>query len=493
MSANLLGTLSGLIKSRIFYKYILATLLIGIAINGIVLAAYFQHRQNEQTGQIAAELATIANRISRPASNLTNDGKDVLARELLAVFGAYSYVICTDLFLEDTVTPAVSWPIVGCARIKKPGNEISIALSGVGPQAKMQVRINPAVLQGRLRNEFGVLALLGSVGGLALILAGIGAFLWFINRPLKLLLSAIERFEKFDDPQQVAYTSTDEIGKVVSSYNTMLNREVERVTDIRDAHRSILDSVTYATRIQHGLLPTAAQLSAAFSDYGVLWQPRDLVGGDIYWIHVEGKCTTVAIIDCTGHGVPGGFMTMLAIASLERIFSENQNLTPGEILTRLSDLTRGLLKQDLENPESNDGMDAAICQFDATRDYGVFAGARQSVVVWNENQTTRLKGDRLSLGYPDSPAGLVFEEKTFPVDALTRVFLYTDGVTDQIGGPQGIAFGYSRLADVIKANASKDLDDILQAVEQSYSDYAGNEARRDDFTLFACQPKLRDE
>jgi len=485
------GGLGAVIRRRIFLKYILATLLVGIALNIVVLAFYYEHRRDTQTGQIAAEIATVANRIARPVSALVLQGEVHRARELLSVFAAFPYAICTDLYLDESDQPVTSWPVIGCARMKKPGRDISVALPGAGAGATMQVRIDPTILAAELRAEFLVLGALGMVGGLALVLGGVIAFLWFINRPLSLLLTAIERFERHDDPQRVAYQSEDEIGKVVDSYNMMLDREVERVSEIREAHRFILDSVTYATRIQQGLLPTQEQLTTACAESSVLWQPRDGVGGDIYWVHSNGPRTTIALIDCTGHGVPGGFMTMLAIATLERIFTAEENLTPGEILTRLSDLTRGLLNQDAANPVSNDGMDAAICRIDTASAEGIFAGARLSLILCSAGRAKRIRGDRLSLGYADTPAGPRFEETTFPVGADTKLFLTTDGVIDQLGGPRYIAFGYRRFMDIVEANASQSLDETLGELERELSEYAGDVKRLDDVAVLAFRPGER--
>ncbi|MXN65083.1 SpoIIE family protein phosphatase [Stappia sp. GBMRC 2046] len=484
------GGITGLVRRRIFFKYILATILIGVAMNTLILAFYYQQRQAEQTGEVAAEIATISNRVAGPAAALAQRGEAADARELLSVFAAFYYVICADLYTANTDTPAASWPVVGCSRIKKLGRTLDVPLPIVGKDARMHVRIDPDKLAMDLLYEFLVLVALGVAGGLALTFAGVAAFLWFINRPLSLMLGAIEKFERFGDPQKVDYRAEDEIGKVVASYNMMLDREVERVSEIREAHKAILDSVTYATRIQQGLLPTQEQVSEAFSEAAVLWQPRDLVGGDIYWVFSSGERTTVALLDCTGHGVPGGFMTMLAIATIERIFTENESLTPGAILTMLSDLTRGLLNQDTEEASSNDGMDAAICQIDSGTGKATFAGARLSLLVLKEGKVERIKGDKISLGYPDTPKSPRFTERTFPVDANSTLFLMSDGMTDQIGGKKRIAFGYRQAMRLIETHATQSLEEILNALEERLNDYARNEPRLDDLTAVAFRPRV---
>lgn len=479
-----------LFRRHIFFKYIAATLVLGILGNALVLLVYLQYRRADQSGQVAAEIATVANRLARPASELVESADISQSRELLSIFAAYPYVICVDLLLDGNSPPDVSWPVIGCSRIRKPGRTLDVSLPGIGPAASMQVRIDPLVLQNRLEREFSVLALLGTVGGLALTLAGIAAFLWFINRPLKLLLDAIEHFERKDVPKHVDYHTDDEIGRVIHSYNSMLDREMERVSEIREAHGSILDSVNYATRIQRGLLPTESQLSAAFAECAVLWQPRDLVGGDVYWINTRKQGITIAILDCTGHGVPGGFMSMLAIASLQRILSEDDTLTPAAILTRLSDLTKGLLNQNSADAGSNDGMDAAICMIESDSRHAIFAGAHLSLTICSEGTTTRIRGDRMSLGYKDTPASPQFHETRFPLTTETSLFLHTDGIVDQVGGPRGIAFGYRRLSAIIQQNSEASLASIVDTLEQKIVEYAAGEPRRDDLTVIAFRPVM---
>jgi hypothetical protein len=269
---------TNLVRNRIFLKYMLVTMAIGGALNTLVLFAYFERRSEAQTDQVAAEIATLANKIGRPASALASAGEIGQARALLAVFSGFPYTVCADLRLEvDTL--AVAWPAPGCDRIKRRGDDVVIPLPSVGADVVMLVRIDPKILASELRTEILVVIILGVFGGFALILSGAAAFLWLINRPLARLLAAIGLFEQRNEPQKVDHDTTDEIGRVITGYNTMLDREVERVAEVQSAHREIIASITYATRIQRALLPTEAQCEAAFSDFEVLWQPRDLVGG----------------------------------------------------------------------------------------------------------------------------------------------------------------------------------------------------------------------
>lgn len=481
--------IAGFVRRRIFAKYILATILIGTILNMIVLVFYYEIRRGQETGLVAAEVATIASRVGPPAAARLREGDAEAARELLSVFAAFPYAICADLVSSPGAAAAASWPRPGCDRIRRPGVDVEVPLAAAGPDTQLRVRIDDSVIAAELRTQFLVLSGLGAIGGLALVLAGGGAFLWLIVRPVGHLIGAMEHFERHAEPRRVSYDASDEIGRVMRSYNAMLDREVERVTQIREAHQSILDSVAYATRIQRGLLPTDEQLERAFSEAAVLWRPKELVGGDLYWVHVSGPVTTLAVLDCTGHGVPGGFMTMLAVATLERIFAEEEDPKPAEVLTRLSDLTRRLLNQDAETAKSNDGMDAAVCRIDSAAGVATFAGARLSLLRLSDGRIDRHRGDRLSLGYPDTPPGPRFREEHFSVDARTRLFVTTDGIIDQLGGANRLSFGYRRLRGALLARQGESLQRTLLEVEQAIDAYRSEVPQLDDITLVAFSPR----
>ncbi|WP_170476427.1 SpoIIE family protein phosphatase [Ruegeria arenilitoris] len=473
---------------RIFLKHILATLVIGGALNAVVLLFYYEFKRQAQTDQVAAEMATIANRIARPLAELVMAGNQAQAQSLLAVYSGFPYLICAEQRLEQNPETLVSWPAIGCEKIKKTGLDISVSVPTAAGPAVMLARIDQEILNRELRTEVGVVVLLGVLGGFALVLAGAAAFLWLINRPLRQMLSAIEKFELYDDPQRVTYRSEDEIGKVVQSYNSMLDREVERVSAIREAHHQIVESVNYATRIQQSLLPTTKQCKTAFSDFAVKWEPRDLVGGDIYWLRKDGPISTLAVIDCTGHGVPGGFMTMLAIGILERLYFEDGTLSPSSALSKLSDLTRTLLNQDQSGATSNDGMDAAICQIDVNKGTAIFSGAHMSLLIKQGEKVERLRGDKLSLGYMDTPKSPKLSEQNFQFDENTFLAIATDGLIDQLGGEKRLAFGFQRVISTMKHGDWSSSADLLEAIDRVFKNYTKDENRLDDLTVIAFRP-----
>lgn len=188
----------------------------------------------------------------------------------------------------------------------------------------------------------------------------------------------------------------------------MLNYLVEanhaRAEALAELHTEMMDSVNYAGRIQSSLLPNRLALQEGLRSVGVLWEPRDVVGGDVYWRTEEDHdgCFTLALIDCTGHGVPGSLMSMLVVSVLNRIYSEKPEIGPGEALSRLGNLVRSALNQDREDCQSNDGFDAGLCKVNTKTKTLSFSGARTNCfIVPKENLAIiRLLGEKQALGYP---------------------------------------------------------------------------------------------
>ena len=163
-------------------------------------------------------------------------------------------------------------------------------------------------------------------------------------------------------------------------------------------------------------------------------------------------------------------------------------LTPGAALSRLSDHTRTLLNQDRAGGNSNDGMDAAMCRMDATTGELVFAGARLSLLIAGTEGVQRIRGDRISLGYPDTPAGPRFEEHTLRPEDGATVVIATDGLTDQPGGRRGRAFGYGRAIAALTSGGT-DAAARLAALSQAFEAHVGTGERRDDLTVLAFRPR----
>jgi serine phosphatase RsbU (regulator of sigma subunit) len=273
----------------------------------------------------------------------------------------------------------------------------------------------------------------------------------------------------------------------------MLNYLVEanhaRAEALAELHTEMMDSVNYAGRIQSSLLPNRLALQSGLRSVGVLWEPRDVVGGDVYWRTEEDHdgAFTLALIDCTGHGVPGSLMSMLVVSVLNRIYSEKPEIGPGEALSKLGNLVRSALNQDRDDCQSNDGFDAGLCKINMKTQTFAFAGARTNCfIVTKENvPVIRLLGEKQALGYPGQTPYVPLEEYELPLDTCQTFFMASDGILDQPGGDKSVAFGPRRLLQHIENNRLMGAEALMMQTKVTVDQWRGSELRRDDVSALA--------
>jgi serine phosphatase RsbU (regulator of sigma subunit) len=257
-----------------------------------------------------------------------------------------------------------------------------------------------------------------------------------------------------------------------------------------EKNRQIMQSIEYASVIQQAMLRASREtLSNMLSDAALVWEPRDVVGGDFYHFAAFADGWFGAVADCTGHGVPGAFMTLLASASLSQALEQLGPRNPSALLAAVNRNVKGLLGQINgvgDAPQSNDGLDAAFFWFDAGSQVLQFAGARVALHVLRPEaaQFESIAGDRMGVGYVDSLADYAWTQNAIDVPQGSLLFVSTDGLTDQIGGPRKIAFGKRRALDLILAQREHPSSSISANLLDALATWQGAQARRDDVTLF---------
>ena len=259
------------------------------------------------------------------------------------------------------------------------------------------------------------------------------------------------------------------------------------LADSEQKHQHILGSVNYASRLQRGQLPRQDRIERRFSSFASIWEPRDTIGGDLYWLSSSQQSGpfVLAVADCTGHGVPGAMLSLLVSNSLERIYANDTAEDPASALMSLDHYVRTGLNQDRPDSESDDGCDAAVLRIDRDKQTIEFAGAKLGLFQVNaQGVLTRHTGSRCSLGYQDA----VLETdkpipKKIPYQFGDVFAVVTDGVTDQIGGANGrTSYGYRRLEEILKANCTSSAEEITLAMKTDFAAWQGANARKDDVT-----------
>jgi len=283
----------------------------------------------------------------------------------------------------------------------------------------------------------------------------------------------------------------DEVGRRETALRQAKDDAEAAYAQLAAANASIREGMRYARRIQQSLLPAVDAHAGLLADVAVAWQPLDTVGGDCYWLgEVDGRCI-VAVMDCTGHGVPGAFMTAIATSVFTRILQDHDAHDPARILATMNQLVRSALRQDgADDASSNDGLDAAICIVDPRTRRLSFAGANLPL-LYDDGQALHLvKGDRHSLGYRDSRPDYVFTRHDLALEPGMRFYLATDGTIDQIGGSNRRLFGRRRLQDLLRASAGMGMDAQVRHLLDALAEYRGGEPRRDDLTFIGFVPRL---
>ena len=206
---------------------------------------------------------------------------------------------------------------------------------------------------------------------------------------------------------------------------------------LKDAYAQIASSIEYASYIQRSLLPDHDALQHALGDHFVIWQPRDVVGGDLYWLRQWGTGTLVALGDCTGHGVPGAFMTLIATAALDRSLSET---TPGQVGHLIQSVHRRIqatLGQHSQDGLSDDGMEIGVVYLSHDGDRMTFGGAKFPLFAKSGPEITQFRGARRGVGFTETPKDQAFTQMDIRRSDFDAFFLASDGVFDQTGGGSG--------------------------------------------------------
>lgn len=265
-----------------------------------------------------------------------------------------------------------------------------------------------------------------------------------------------------------------------------------------EKNRLVTESINYASVIQQSFLRSSKEsMSSVLQDYFMHWEPRDKVGGDYYFCKKFEDGFFLALIDCTGHGVPGAFMTLIMASFLDHILLEDNRYDPAGALAimnkkvklALGQITEAGAETDKFSPaqggQSDDGMDTAFCWVNTQNNTLVYAGAKTPLFyIDNTSSEVRLlEPDRKGVGYVDTPMDYQWTNQQLSLSKEMCLYLTTDGLIDQIGGLKKIAFGKKRFSALLKDIYLKPMLEQESIIMQTYYDYQGKQRRRDDVCL----------
>lgn len=249
------------------------------------------------------------------------------------------------------------------------------------------------------------------------------------------------------------------------------------------------ESLFYARGIQRALLPLESYLRKHLPSHFVLYKPRDIVSGDFYWAQEldMGEKFVLAVGDCTGHGVPGALLSMLAMKSLDEIVREDNEHSPAKILQTLHNHIRNILKQNVTG--NVDGLDIAVILWDKLKSEIIFAGAKIPIYLRNKGEMLRITGNKYEIGGVKIHHPRTFEEQRLSVDEGDLLYILSDGYVDQFGGFHGQKFMNKRLMQILEAVKVLPLDKQKEILWNRIHEWmkAGEEKQLDDIVFFGLR------
>ncbi len=261
-------------------------------------------------------------------------------------------------------------------------------------------------------------------------------------------------------------------------------------------NKELMDSLRYAKRIQRVFLPSKEFLREFLPEFFVTYKPKDVVSGDFYWAALTVDKGFVAVVDCTGHGVPGALMSIIGHNLLNEIVLKDRIYDPGKILTRLHKRVRETLQQDKQDSRSRDGMDMTLIALERYQNVIHFAGANNSAYWWKENEQTleRVKGDKKSIGGEQLEDERIFTTQTLEIHHRDCFYMFTDGIPDQFGGPEDKKFSKKRLKQFIIDHHNLPMKKQRAIFNQLWTrDWKGDREQTDDATMIGIRFLFEEE
>lgn len=326
--------------------------------------------------------------------------------------------------------------------------------------------------------------------------------LYLKNRRIqKLLLQKNEAF-------QLQHRSNDEITQMLEQQqheleqqslhlyetSTELQWQTENALrlydEIEQQKKDMTDSIQYAKRIQTALLPEKTFINEILNDYFVLFRPRDIVSGDFYWVSAKTEKTMVAVADCTGHGVPGAFMSILGITFLNEIV-QNDFLHADTILNQLREQVIKALKQTGRDLENKDGMDMALCIIDWENARIEYAGANIPLILLRSTPSSpdeliEVSPDRMPIGIYENTTN-PFTRQTIPVMSGDSIYMFTDGYCDQFGGPELKKFKKKNLKKFLSEIHTLNMTEQKKKLKQNLDVWRGDLPQVDDILMLGIK------
>jgi serine phosphatase RsbU (regulator of sigma subunit)/Tfp pilus assembly protein PilF len=306
-----------------------------------------------------------------------------------------------------------------------------------------------------------------------------------ITRKQKTIIE--EQKHLVDEKNEMLSEQNEEIKAQRDEIETQRDKVTEQKLHIEEIHKEVSDSINYARRIQQAVLPSGEYADSILGDHFILFKPKDVVSGDFYWATKINDYLVFCVADCTGHGVPGAFMSMLGISFLNEIVRKKEVIIAAEILEQLRKSVIEALRQSTDVGSQKDGMDIAICVLNKNSLEIQFAGADSTIylIPHDTKELQEIKGDKMPIGIFENMK--TFTNHVIKVKKGDLLYLSSDGYSDQFGGPHDKKFLSGRLKKLLEEIHLKPMDEQREILNITLSDWGENHEQTDDVTVLGIK------
>ena len=279
--------------------------------------------------------------------------------------------------------------------------------------------------------------------------------------------------------------------KILVAKNVLIEHQKESLESQKEElvkkNHNIHESLDYAKKIQTSILPSIEGLKTKFSDSFILFKPKDIVSGDFYWYYEYGNKLYVSVSDCTGHGVPGAFMSIIGNNLIEKAIVEKRIEKPADVLKFMSDGINEKLGMTSGNSNVKDGMDMTLVCIDKKTNKLWFSGARNPMYFLRDGVLEEIKATKLSVGYNSKKTEAKFEHKEMDLKKGDRLYMFSDGFADQKGGPKGKKFYYKPFREILQASGSESMKFQRDLLETTIVNWINGNEQLDDILVLGIE------
>ena len=306
---------------------------------------------------------------------------------------------------------------------------------------------------------------------------------WFITIMVVLVFFTIIAYIKYREKQLIREKRILE--QKVTERTVEIRKQKTEIEDQKDIieqkNTDITDSIKYAKRIQDAILPSLQVIKDNLKDSFVLYLPKDIVSGDFYWVKEKNETLVIIAADCTGHGVPGAFMSMLGISFLNEIIEKDNITSPEKILNTLRENIVTALRQRGLETESKDGMDIAVCSYNKKLKRLSFAGANNPLYLVRNKELLQTRGNRMPVAIHVKMDE--FTKHEVPIETGDSFYMFSDGYADQFGGPEGKKFKSKKFKQLFVDIQDEDMITQKEILNRTITEWRGEIEQIDDIVV----------